>query len=341
MPVIPAADPRLTWSGAISLEEGPGWVKPWRIPHEDQDLYSPGENGLAGRAEMPSGVRLRLATDAEELTVRCEPLAADGCFDLGIGGRIAATAPYAAGATEIRFEGLPAGEKPLEIWLSPAMPVALRQIELPGGSDCEKSQDTRPKWIAYGSSITHCRSAGSPAATWPGVVARARDFNLTSLGFGGQCHADPFIARLIRDLPADFVSVKVGINIYGADSLGPRAFRPAVLGTIATIRDGHPRTPLAVCSPIWSPDRESTPNAVGLTLQQMRVEVAEAVEAFRKRGDANIYYVDGLRLFDESLAEYLPDNLHPDATGYVRMGENFLEEVFGVQGVQAGTETRE
>ena len=168
------------------------------------------------------------------------------------------------------------------------------------------------------------------------MVAGARDFNLTSLGYGGQCHADPFIARLIRDLPADFISVKIGINIHGAASLGPRAFRPAVLGTIATIRDGHPHTPFAVCSPIWGHDRETTPNAVGLTLEQMRVEVAEAVEAFKRRGDDHIYYIDGLKLFDESLAEYLPDNLHPDATGYVRLGQNFLKEVFGVQGVQVG-----
>lgn len=337
MPVIPATDPRLTWSGALSIEQGPGWVKPWRIPHEDLDLYSPGASGLAERAEMPSGVRVRLVSDAEELVVGCEPLAEDSCFDLCINGSIAATAAYRAGATEVRFEGLPAGEKSLEIWLSPAMPVALRHLKLPAGARCEKSEDTRLKWVTYGSSITHCSNAGSPATTWPGVVARARDFNLTSLGYGGQCHADPFIARLIRDLPADFISVKIGINIYGAASLGPRAFRPAVLGTIATIRDGHPHTPLAVCSPIWGHDRETTPNAVGLTLAQMRVEVAEAVEAFKRRGDDTIYYIDGLKLFDESLAEYLPDNLHPDATGYVRMGENFLKEVFGVQRVEVGS----
>ena len=334
MSVIPAADPHLTWCGVLSLEEGPGWTKPWRIPHGDVDLYSPGESGLAERAVMPSGVRVRFATDAEELVVGCEPLAADGCFDLCIDGQIAATAPYAAGATEVRFAGLPAGEKCLELWLSPAMPVALRHIELPDGARSAKSEDPRLKWVAYGSSITHCSNAGSPATTWPGVVARARDFNLTSLGYGGQCHADPFIARLIRDLPADFVSVKLGINIYGAASLGPRAFRPAVLGTIATIRDGHPHIPFAVCSPIWGHDRETTPNAVGLTLEQMRVEVAEAVESFKRRGDDNIYYIDGLKLFDESLAEYLPDNLHPDATGYERMGLNFLKEVFEEQGVQ-------
>ena len=142
MPTIAANDPRLTWSGAISLEERPGWVKPWRIPHGDVDLYSPGESGLAERAEMPSGVRVRLATDAEELVVGCEPLADDGRFDLCIGGQIAATAPYAAGATEVRFEGLPAGEKSLEIWLSPAMPVALRHIELPAGARIAKKAKT-------------------------------------------------------------------------------------------------------------------------------------------------------------------------------------------------------
>ena len=140
MPVISANDPRLIWSGTLSLKEGLGWVKPWRIPHGDVDLYSPGESGLAGRAEMPSGVRVRLATDAEELVVGCEPLAEDGRFDLCIGGEIAATASYPAGATEVRFEGLPTGEKSVEIWLSPAMPVAVRHIALPEGSALRKKR---------------------------------------------------------------------------------------------------------------------------------------------------------------------------------------------------------
>ncbi len=333
MPTIPATDPRLTWSGVHSLEEGAGWIKPWRVPHTDLDLYSPGVSDLAGRAAMPSGVRLRFATDAVELTVATEPLAEDGNFDLCIDNEIIGTTAYGAGATEVAFTDLPAGDKTVEVWLSPAMPVAVRHIEIPDGSDIAHSEDTRRKWVTYGSSITHCRTAGSPATTWPGVVARGQDFNLTSMGYGGQCHADPLIARLIRDRPADFISVKIGINIYGAASLSPRSFRPAVLGTIATIRDGHPDTPFAVCSPIWGHDRETTPNAVDLTLQQMRVEVQEAVESFKKRGDENIYYVDGLKLFDESLAAYLPDNLHPDARGYQLMGQNFLKEVFEVQDV--------
>ena len=54
---------------------------------------------------------MSFATDTGELVVGCEPLAEDGRFDLCIGGQIAATASYAAGATEVRFEGLPAGEE--------------------------------------------------------------------------------------------------------------------------------------------------------------------------------------------------------------------------------------
>ena len=56
------------------------------------------------------------------------------------------------------------------------------------------------------------------------VVARDQNFNLTCLGYGGQCHLDSMVARMIRDLPANFISMCLGINIQGASSLGPRAF---------------------------------------------------------------------------------------------------------------------
>lgn len=334
--IIPANDPRLTWCGILSLEQHDDWVKPWRVPHQDLDLYSPGANTLAVPAEKPSGVRLRFATDAAAMKLVCAPLAEDGSFDLVIDNKIVTTSVFETGASEVVFADLSAGNKTIEVWFPPTVPVAMRHLELPDGADIVLRTDDRPKWVTYGSSITHCRAAQSPATTWPGVVARARNLNLTSMGYGGQCHADPLIARLIRDRPADLVSIKLGINIYGQASLGPRAFRPAVLGTIATIRDGHPDIPLVVCSPIWGHDRETRENAVGLTLQQMRIEVAEAVESFARRGDDHIYYVDGLKLFDESMAQHMPDNLHPDARGYQLMGEHFLKEVFDVQMVAIG-----
>jgi len=51
---IKADDSRLVWEGVISLEKNNGSVTPWRIPHEDKDLF-PDEN-FHSRASMAAGV---------------------------------------------------------------------------------------------------------------------------------------------------------------------------------------------------------------------------------------------------------------------------------------------
>ncbi len=149
------------------------------------------------------------------------------------------------------------------------------------------------------------------------------------------------MARMIRELPADFLSMKVGINIYGSGSLNARTFMPAIIGFVHIVREKHPDTPFAVISPIFSPPRESTPNEVGFTLSAMREEVAEAVQVMKDCGDRNIHYVDGLDLFGPELAGLLPDELHPNAEGYKILGQNFAHKLAntifaGSQGVVAG-----
>ena len=305
---------------------------PWRLPYDDLALFPPEE--LHDRAAMPSGIRLRFAMDAESLIFETEPMAGPGNLDLYANDALVSTMKFDAEATSIGFQALPQGMKTLELWLHQQTPFRLRAIHLPEGAALKRAEEGRPRWITYGSSITNSGAAASPSFTWPGIVAREKGLNLTSLGFGGQCLADPMIARLIRDLPAELISVKLGINIYGCACLNERSFLPAVIGTLATIRDKHPETPLIACSAIWSPDRESKPNVVGMTLQMMRAEVAKAVDIFRQRGDRQIFYVDGLKLFGPELAQYLPDGVHPDAEGYRRLGQNFVLEVFDHLGVR-------
>ena len=181
-----------------------------------------------------------------------------------------------------------------------------------------------PRWVTYGSSITQCREADSPSLTWPSIVARARKNDLTCLGYGGQCHLDPLIARVIRDRDADLISLCLGINIYGNASLNERTFGSGIIGFIKIIREKHPDTPMVIFSPIYSPDREEYPNAVGFTLSQMRVEIKKAVRKLHKHGDRNIHYVNGLDIFNENYAHLLPDGLHPNTEGYGIMASNIL-----------------
>jgi hypothetical protein len=323
---IAADDTRLSWLGAVSLERGDGWIRPWRLPHQDLALF---HDVLVERAGMPAGVRVAFQTDATEIAGSAQVGAETGSVDVTVNGEILASAAVSAGG-EFRLSDLPAGDKAVELWLPQFGDFRLRSLTLSGGGETLRPfEDARPRWITYGSSITQCRAAQSPAYTWPAVVARARRLDLTCLGYGGQCHLDPLVARTIRDLPADFLSMCVGINIYGAASLSPRTFGPGIMAFVRIAREKHPDTPFAVMSPIWSSAREKKPNAVGFTLESMREAVAGAVETLRAHGDSHVHYVDGLTVFNGDLQHLLPDDVHPNAEGYKLMGQNFVREVAG------------
>ena len=146
-----------------------------------------------------------------------------------------------------------------------------------------------------------------------------------------------------------WISLKAGINVINADSLKKRTFAPALHGFIDTVRDGKPETPFLVVSPIVCPSAEDRPGPTipredrvfttipghdelrpgSLTLRRMR-EIIEAVVAARRAArDANLHYLDGLELFGEADVGDLPDALHPNGDGYVRMGERFARLAFG------------
>jgi hypothetical protein len=171
---------------------------------------------------------------------------------------------------------------------------------------------------------------------------------LVNLGFSGSALLDPFVARVIRDTPADLISLKLGINLVNLDVMRRRALGPAVHGFLDTIRDGHPTTPLLVVGPILCPIHEHTPGpampdlsalaegrlsftATGdagdptrLTLTGIRDDLSRIVEQ-RRASDPHLDYLDGRELYGEADAAELPlpDALHPDAATHRLIGERF------------------
>ena len=315
--------PELTWQGAVSLQKTEGWVMPWRTPYPEHILFP---EPLLERSAMPAGVRISFRSNTTQVSGNIVPQNENGMLDLCCDGELI-DAINLKQQDSFAFTGLSDGEKLIELWLPQFGRFQLRSLEIDDGATLEAFTDTRPRWITYGSSITQCRSAASPTQTWPGVVARTHGLNLTCLGYGGQCHLDAMVARMIRDLPADYISMCLGINIQGASSLGPRAFRPAIIGAVQIVREKHPDIPIVLMSPICCPPREENPNTVGFHLKRMREEVHAAAEALQAHGDKQVHYVDGLSVFGPDFVHLLPDDLHPDAEGYRVMGKNFTTVV--------------
>ncbi len=365
--------------GALELEQTARGLLPHRLPARARAQCADGQ--LAMAESQPSGVRIAVRTRATALELDTLPTRRvyaggpprpAGLYDLRIDGELAAQASVSGGDTltidmtngsaqhtpgavgTLRFAGLPERDKVVEIWLphnETTELVALR-TSAPVEPLPERSRKT---WLHHGSSVSHGSDAASPSTTWPALAAALGDVELVNLGFGGSALLDPFIARAMRDTPADLISVKIGLNLVNLDLMRLRAFGPAVHGFLDTIREGHATAPLLVISPIHCPIHEDTPGpaafdpealAVGrlrfkatgdpaevtagkLTLKVIREELARIV-AQRATDDPNLHYLDGQELYGERdfMELPLPDQLHPDAATHRRIGERFAKAVF-------------
>ncbi|MEU8707720.1 SGNH/GDSL hydrolase family protein [Streptomyces sp. NPDC048565] len=366
--------------GALDPERTERGLLPHRLPARARAQNTDGQ--LAMAQSQPSGVRLVLRTRATVVELDTLPTKRvyvgvpprpDGVYDLLVDGRLTdrshvpggntltidmttGSAEVAPGPTgTLRFDGLSAEPKVVEIWLPHNETTELVALRTDAPVEPVPAQGRRV-WLHHGSSISHGSDAASPTTTWPARAAALAGVELINLGFGGGALLDPFTARALRDTPADLISVKLGINLVNADVMRLRAFTPAVHGFLDTIREGHPTTPLLVVSPILCPIHEDTPGpsapdfsavaegklnfraagdpaetAAGkLTLSIIREELARIV-AQRAADDPNIRHLDGRELYGEKdFAELpLPDALHPDAATHLRIGERFAGLVLG------------
>ncbi|MHA6481858.1 SGNH/GDSL hydrolase family protein [Paenibacillus sp. strain BS8-2] len=326
------------FAGTVSVEQKVDGVKPWRIRYEEYELFPP--NGIDGQAGICAGVRLRFRTDSSRIALRFHPVDIDLRIDCVVDGNLHGTVNLPVGTTESVWENLPDGMRNVEIWLPQQGHMTIEGLEIePGSTASPQSADDRPRWVTYGSSITVCGSATSPTLTWPAIAAKELDYNLTCLGFSGNCALEPMVARLIRDLPADLITLCVGINVHGASTLSKRTFLPAVIGLVQTIREKQPETPIILVSPIYAAERETRPNLLSMTVEDYRNQVAEAADILQRHGDRYLTYRDGRDWFGEADNDHLPDGLHPNAEGCKLMGARFSERIVGEVRPAVGRET--
>jgi hypothetical protein len=366
--------------GVHETETTPRGLRPHRLPAWVRSQFP--DPQLMMMETQPSGVRLKFSTSSRvvELVTHPTRLAYRGAnrprgrIDLLVDGELVAvdtltggdvyqtdlqtgTTDFYEGPAHLsRFAGLREGDKTIELWLPHNESIEITEIHTE--SALASLTPIGRVWVHHGSSISHGSNASGPTEIWPAVASIRASVNLHNLGFGGSALVDPCMARVIRDMPADLISLKLGINVVNQDSMRLRAFVPAVHGFLDTIRDGHPDTPLLLVSPLFCGIHEYTPGpsavdpatlgtenvrftaskgpggdmAGRLALRIIRDALADVVD--RRSHDPNLSYLDGTRLYGEADAAIhpLPDALHPDTPTHRLIGERFAEHAFASSG---------
>ncbi|GIE78935.1 lipase [Actinoplanes philippinensis] len=370
--------------GAAETEVTARGLRPHRLPAWVRDQFPDGQ--LLSMQSQPSGVRLVFATTATRIELVTHPTRIAypgverprGRVDVRIDGDLAlrdeltggdtievdlatgATAFHAGPSHTTTVAGLPAGRRQVEIWLPHNESIEL--VDLRADAPIEPDTTVRRLWVHHGSSISHGSNATAPSEIWPAVAARRAGVELRNLGLGGSALVDAFLARVIRDSPADLISLKLGINVVNLDGMRVRTFVPAVHGFLDTIRDGHPDVPLVLISPLFCGIHEDTPGpgaidpasigsgqvrflATGtpgdtaggrLTLQVIRRELRSLAD--RRAADKNLHFLEGTSLYgpDDAADLPLPDGLHPGAEAHQLIGARFADYAFTGAGPFAG-----
>lgn len=367
--VLAGADLASAVVGALEVDSSGGIVRPWRLPAEER-RYAPA--ALTLMAEFAAGVRIRLRTAASRIDLEAaftalvqrgqETPANPTVIVAAIGGREVARAEIAEFSIVREAEdrtflrsaprrilvSLGIGEtggvaRDVELWLPQDAGTELYRVS--ADAALEPAEPVRaPRWLHYGSSISHGGSADGPLGTWPRLASAALGLDGVNLGYGGNAMLDPFVAHAIAQAPADVITLKVGINIVGADSMRRRTFAPALHGFLDSVREGHPETPIALITAIACPAVESTPGPIRagtdgrasgtpreirdgdgtLTLQQTRIAMGEVVAA-RSDDDPALHLIDGLSLLGLDDAHLLPDGLHPVQPGHDLIARRFVD----------------
>ena len=242
---------------ALDLEvDNAGRVTPVRLPRWTQSQMS--DEGILNMARMGSGVRLRFRSSASELSINLRIMRifvvglhkelTPAPYELRINGNFnqlqhankgnlleivlndpdAGPGQIVDGESEtLNFRNLPPELKDIEIWFPASTSSALESLSA-NAEILPPSPISKKKWVHYGSSISQCGETSSPSSIWAVNAAERLGLDIFNLGLAGQCQLDGFVARTIAEIPTDFISLKLGINILNADTMRERTFVPAV-----------------------------------------------------------------------------------------------------------------
>jgi hypothetical protein len=296
-------DQVFTFEGCISVEEKNSWAMPWRIDFRQPGYYP----GLETEAVEPYGVRLNFRTNSIELIIFIvEPhpglklgLFVDGLF-------IQEALVNASG--QVTFDPLPPGKRTIEIWLDHRYPFKLEAVAIDSNAWIETYPIAQKRWLHYGGRNRQYEMAGIYSGLWSALVAKKLNLHLTNLSFEGMYSFEPMTARLIRDLPLDYVTAfpecKPDTAVFDSNLLIAN-----LSGWIQIIREKHPDIPIALV----------TPSTGGFEMAETLARMSENCQMY---GDHLVFLAFGSTIDNRSNKERFREKEQ------ITLAERFVDEVF-------------
>ncbi len=185
----------------------------------------------------------------------------------------------------------------------------------------EPYENSRPIAV-YGTSITQGGCASRPGSMTTNILSRRLRRPFLNFGFSGNGGGEVAVATHLAQIE------NPALYIFDCEANADVDTTKNVAKCIAEIRKTHPETPILWVSGVqYSFESYDTPREAGGPLRNkyweaIASEQEEWVRAEREKGDHNIYYLDGGKIWDQRYSDEMTvDGCHPTDYGFFLIAE--------------------
>lgn len=169
--------------------------------------------------------------------------------------------------------------------------------------------------VFYGTSVTNGGCANTAGADFVSLVGRDLNIETVNIGFPGNGRGDAEIAEMMTEIDASMYVVDYVRNVCGGVYLEKGVLAKTLPNFINILKSKKPETPILLMGSLFVSNHDYS-KLERENIEKCRDIVMENYLKERKKGNNNIYFVDGFGLipFGEDCA-YV-DNVHPTNYGF-------------------------
>lgn len=171
--------------------------------------------------------------------------------------------------------------------------------------------------VFYGSSITQGGCSSRPGNCYTSLISQKLDCDYINLGFSGSARGEDTMIDYISSLP-----MSVFVYDYDHNAPNPEHLEKTHERGFLRFREKNPDVPVIFASaPLFSDDAHE--------FWRLRREIVFKTYANAvRRGDKNVYFVDGMGMFSGEFSRSCTvDGSHPNDLGFFRMYNSFIKYI--------------